>query len=83
MYLSFSPDAGAHILFPAVKEVDEAQDDLHKGGRGRGEPDPLGKYPDLHDATGYGEVDGAEGANCRHWRNVWIEGVSERTYTDE
>ena len=62
----------------------------HKAWQGKvyyasehGEPDPLGKYPDLHDATGYGEVDGAEGVNCRHWRNVWIEGVSERTYTDE
>lgn len=48
-----------------------------------GEKDPLGKYGNLHDETGFGEADGAEGINCRHWRNVWIEGVSERTYTDE
>ncbi len=62
----------------------------HKAWQGKvyyksdhGEPDPLGKYPDLYESTGYGEVDGALGANCRHWDNVWIEGVSERTYTDE
>lgn len=48
-----------------------------------GEKDPLGKYPDLVEKTGYGEVDGLLGANCRHVRYVWVEGVSERTYTDE
>lgn len=48
-----------------------------------GEKDPLGKYPDLVEKTGYGEVDGLLGANCRHIRYVWVEGVSERTYTDE
>lgn len=62
----------------------------HKDWQGRvyyeskhGEKDPLGKYPDLVESTGYGEVDGLCGANCRHIRHVWIEGVSERTYTDE
>lgn len=49
----------------------------------QGEPDPLGKYPDLVESTGFGYVDGLEGANCRHRRFPWIEGVSERTYTDE
>ncbi len=48
-----------------------------------GEPDPLGKYPDLVDKTGFGYVDGLEGANCRHRRWAWLEGVMERTYTDE
>lgn len=48
-----------------------------------GEPDPLGKYPDLVASTGYGYVDGLKGANCRHRKFAWIEGVSERTYTDE
>lgn len=48
-----------------------------------GEKDPLGKYPDLVKKTGYGFVDGLCGANCRHRRHVWVEGVSERTYTDE
>lgn len=62
----------------------------HKAWQGRvyyesehGEPDPLGKYPDLVEKTGFGYVDGLEGANCRHRRYPWIEGVSERTYTDE
>lgn len=48
-----------------------------------GERDPLGKYPDLVNTTGYGFVDGLCGANCRHKRYVWVEGVSERTYSDE
>lgn len=47
-----------------------------------GEPDPLGKYPDLVNSTGFGYVDGLSGANCRHRRYPWLEGVSERTYTD-
>ena len=62
----------------------------HKAWQGKvyyqskhGEKDPLGKYPDLVRSTGYGEVDGLCGANCRHRRHVWIEGVSEKTYTDE
>lgn len=48
-----------------------------------GEPDPLGKYPDLVEKTGWGYVDGLEGANCRHRRWAWLEGVMERTYTDK
>lgn len=40
-------------------------------------------YPNIYEACGLGAVDGLEGANCRHRRNVWVEGVSERTYTDE
>lgn len=40
-------------------------------------------YPSIYDVCGLGAVDGLEGPNCRHRRNVWVEGVSERTYTDE
>ena len=40
-------------------------------------------YPNIYEVCGLGTVDGLEGANCRHRRNVWVEGVSERTYTDE
>lgn len=40
-------------------------------------------YPSIYDVCGLGAVDGLEGANCRHKRSVWAEGVSERTYTDE
>lgn len=40
-------------------------------------------YPSIYEVCGLGAVDGLEGANCRHRRNVWVEGVSERTYTDE
>ena len=40
-------------------------------------------YPSIYEVCGLGAVDGLEGANCRHRRNVWVEGVSERTYTDD
>ena len=40
-------------------------------------------YPSIYEVCGLGAVDGLEGANCRHRRNVWVEGVSARTYTDE
>lgn len=40
-------------------------------------------YPDIYEVCGLGLVDGLEGANCRHIRHVWVEGVSARTYTDE
>lgn len=40
-------------------------------------------YPNIYEVCGLGAIDGLEGANCRHRRNVWVEGVSERTYTNE
>lgn len=40
-------------------------------------------YPSIYDICGLGAVDGLEGDNCRHRRFPWVEGVSERTYTDE
>lgn len=40
-------------------------------------------YPNIYEVCGLGAVDGLEGVNCRHRRNVWVEGVSERTYTDK
>ena len=40
------------------------------------------EYPDFESSTGYGKVDGLEGANCRHSKRVFIDGVSERLYTD-
>lgn len=40
-------------------------------------------YPSIYDVCGLGAVDGLEGANCRHRRFPWVEGVSERAYTDE
>ena len=41
------------------------------------------KYPDFVSVTGYGQVDGIEGANCRHSKRVFVDGVSERMYTDK
>ena len=41
------------------------------------------KYPNIYTKTGWGAVDGLEGANCRHMHFPFIEGFSERTYTDE
>lgn len=40
-------------------------------------------YPNIYEVCGLGAVDGLEGANCRHRRFPWADGVSERTYTDE
>lgn len=40
-------------------------------------------YPNIYEVCGLGEVDGLEGANCKHRRFPWVDGVSERTYTDE
>lgn len=41
------------------------------------------KYLDIHEVCGLGAVDGLEGANCRHHHYPFLEGVSERTWTDE
>lgn len=41
------------------------------------------KYPSIYAVCGWGEVDGLEGANCRHHHFPFLDGVSERTYTDE
>lgn len=42
-----------------------------------------GDYPDFIETTGYGIGSGLGGWNCRHHWYSYIEGVSERTYTDE
>ena len=41
------------------------------------------KYPSIFEVCGLGDVTGLNGANCRHNRFPFIEGVSERTWTDE
>lgn len=41
------------------------------------------KYPNIYEVCGLGYVDGLEGANCRHRRFPFVDGVMERTYTDE
>lgn len=41
------------------------------------------KYPNIYKVCGLGQVDGLEGANCRHHRHPFLEGVSERVYSDE
>lgn len=40
-------------------------------------------YPSIYEVCGLGYVDGLEGANCRHIRFPFVDGISERTYTDE
>lgn len=42
----------------------------------------MAEYPDFVEECGYGSVTGIGGANCRHSFHPYIEGVSERTYTD-
>lgn len=41
------------------------------------------RYPDIYKACGWGDVTGLEGANCRHRHFAFVEGVSERTWTDK
>lgn len=43
----------------------------------------MNNYPDFVTTCGLGSVTGIGGANCRHSYWPFIEGVSERTYTDE
>ena len=40
------------------------------------------KYPSIYKVCGLGQVDGLEGANCRHRRFPFVEGISEPSYTD-
>lgn len=40
-------------------------------------------HPSIYEVCGWGEVDGLEGANCRHHHFPFVVGVSKRTYTDE
>lgn len=42
----------------------------------------MAEYPDFAKTCGYGSVTGIGSANCRHSWWPYIEGVSERTYTD-
>lgn len=71
----------------------------HKGARDIDKPNPWSnhkawqgkvysmrsgdKYPSIYAVCGLGQVDGLKGANCRHMYFPYVEGVSERTYTDE
>lgn len=56
----------------------------HKAWQGRVYSTKSGdKYPNIYSVCGLGYVDGLNGANCRHKRYPFVEGVSERTYTDE
>ena len=41
------------------------------------------KYPDFEKVTGYGTGPGLGGWNCRHRYFAYVEGVSERNYTDK
>lgn len=56
----------------------------HKAWQGKVYSTKAGdKYPNIYEVCGLGAVDGLEGANCRHRRYPWVDGVSERTYTDK
>ena len=41
------------------------------------------KYPSVYEVCGWGDVQGLEGANCRHLHYPFWDGISERTYTDQ
>lgn len=41
------------------------------------------KYPSVYKVCGLGAVDGLCGINCRHMYYPFVDGISERTWTDE
>jgi len=43
----------------------------------------MGNYPDFIKTTGYGDVAGLCGANCRHSFGPYIEGITPETYSAE
>ncbi len=49
----------------------------------QGERDPLHRYKDFVETTGYGYGGGLCGWNCRHSFYAFVPGVNEPTYTDE
>lgn len=44
---------------------------------------PVDGYKSLVDECGYGNVAGLEGANCRHSKHIYVEGISKRIYSDK
>lgn len=48
-----------------------------------GRDDLAKKYTDFVLVTGYGDVAGLEGANCRHTYRAFVDGVSKRQWTDK
>lgn len=84
----------AEILETPYREVS-----AHRGARDVDKPNPWSnhkrwqgkvysiynkdKYPSIYDVCGLDQVDGLCGANCRHIYHAFVDGVTERTYTDE
>lgn len=87
-------DQTAEILGTPYREVS-----AHRGARDVDTPNPwsnhkawqgkvysiyhVDKYPSIYDVCGLDQVDGLCGANCRHIYHAFVDGVTERTYTDE
>lgn len=57
----------------------------HKGWQGKVYwlGTPVAGYESLVEKTGYGDVAGLEGANCRHSKHVFVDGVSIRMLTEK
>jgi hypothetical protein len=71
-------------------DVDLVQTSAHAGSRPEHEPwqgkifslsGTSKRYPDFVSSTGYGEVDGLCGINCRHTYYPFFEGLSKNAYT--
>lgn len=87
-------DQSAELLDTPYREVS-----AHRGARDKDYPNPWSnhkkwqgrvysirekdKYPSIYAVCGLEQVDGLCGANCRHTYFPFVEGVTERTYTDE
>lgn len=89
----YSDNLGAEFNTPYVEVTahvgarDKAGDTpwaSHKAWQGKVYSKNTGdKYPNVYAVCGLGEVDGLTGANCRHMYYPFVDGVMERTYTDE
>lgn len=87
-------DQSAELLDTPYREVS-----AHRGARDKDYPNPWSnhkkwqgrvysirekdKYPSIYAVCGLEQVDGLCGVNCRHTYFPFVEGVTERTYTDE
>lgn len=87
-------DQSAELLDTPYREVS-----AHRGARDKDYPNPWSnhkkwqgrvysiysgdKYPSIYTVCGLDQVDGLCGSNCRHTYFAYIDGVTERTYTDE
>jgi hypothetical protein len=81
-YVEVTAHAGARNTGEGIENHESWQGGVYYWSR-NGEKDPLGKYKDFVETTGYGEGAGLAGWNCRHHYSPFVPDVSEPTNTKE